>query len=188
MHRSWRTAGFDMDNHSRQPGDCERYFVKTVRMDVFIPSVITLNILSNFHGPSWIYEVHCQRNYGTTRVRNNFSVYRQSCTHRRDDNASQALHSIDRKGQFDRSTVKRSVVWHLYEQLAAIRIPLACQFTPVIDGGYYHLHFASPPGYVSLLWMSVVPSELESLRKFQFSMTNTIDIILDGKPRFPIDD
>jgi hypothetical protein len=24
MHRSWRTAGFHMDNHSRQPGDCYR--------------------------------------------------------------------------------------------------------------------------------------------------------------------
>ena len=24
MHRSWRTSGFDMDNHSRQPGDCGR--------------------------------------------------------------------------------------------------------------------------------------------------------------------
>ena len=28
MHRSWRPAGFDMDNHSRQPGDCKRYAVK----------------------------------------------------------------------------------------------------------------------------------------------------------------
>ena len=27
MHRSWRTAGFHMDNHSRQPGDCKRYAV-----------------------------------------------------------------------------------------------------------------------------------------------------------------
>ena len=25
MHRSWRTVGFNMDNHSRQPGDCKRY-------------------------------------------------------------------------------------------------------------------------------------------------------------------
>ena len=30
MHRSWRPAGFDMDNHSRQPGDCKRYVQRMV--------------------------------------------------------------------------------------------------------------------------------------------------------------
>ena len=32
MHRSWRASGFDMDNHSRQPGDCSRYPFRIFQM------------------------------------------------------------------------------------------------------------------------------------------------------------
>ncbi len=32
MHRSWRPAGFHIDNHSRQPGDCERYATELDRI------------------------------------------------------------------------------------------------------------------------------------------------------------